>query len=62
MASSLLFMAQRCSLPDATGCACLDASGGLGMTNGSEPLGDAWLFAEAMRNGILEKWRYACTR
>lgn len=59
IALSLLFIAQRCSLFDGTGCDGLIESEE-GMTNGREPLGDAWLFAEAIRNGILENLRYAC--
>jgi hypothetical protein len=53
-------MAHRCSLPDDTGCDCLHGSGEEGSIKGREPLGDAWLFAEAIRKGILENLRYAC--
>jgi hypothetical protein len=59
IAFSLLFMAHRCSLPDGTGCDCFD-SGDEGSMKGNEPLGDAWLFAGAIRKAILENLRYAC--
>jgi hypothetical protein len=53
-------MAHRCSLLDGTGCVRLYGSGDDGITKGSEPLGEAWLFAEAIRKGIFENLRYAC--
>jgi hypothetical protein len=56
----LLFIAHLCSFPLGTGCVCLYGSGEAGIMNGRAPLGDAWLFADANRNDILENLRYAC--
>jgi hypothetical protein len=55
----LLFIAHLCSFPLGTGWMCLYGSGEAGIMNGRAPLGDAWLLAEANRNGILENLRYA---
>lgn len=53
----LLFMVHRCSFPDGTGGAGLEGSDEAGRRKGREPLGDAWLVADAVWKSMLENLR-----
>lgn len=53
-------MLHRCNFPDGIGCAGFDGSAEEGRRNGSEPLGEAWLFEGAIWKSMLENLRYAC--